>query len=1258
MKKITKLTVVMTAALCMALLVATASFAATVTDIAGHWAESYIEYGIEAGYISGYADGTFLPDKTVTRAEFSKMINNAVKLTSAGDAKGDFNDVVSKDWFFEEVKKAENAGYINGYEDGSFRPNNTVTRQEAAVILSRIVLPVEERANVDSFGDGASIDNWAKDSVSMIAAKGYIKGDDKGNFNPKGALTRSQAAKLICEFVKNENIVNRNQNVVASDDEVVYSETLFTDDIVIDLEDAEDLTVVFKNCRVLGNVYVKTEDVSVKLENASIKNLCVQDDGVVVNADRSSEVKNAIVEEPATLKGDNFKKVVLRGDDLSSATVKLAGEFASVAVEGDAFISAETIKQLDITKKVSVAVQTGTVEKLDVAASAKDSTINLASKVTVDKANNKAVVSYVGSGTVKEANNEVTGVKYDGVTVEKTTGKVAEGAGNGTTSENFFKDVEVSPANKKTNVSISAKLYLTFLSEVFDDKGDKLTVAYIEDNFELRKGSADGTKVAFEATVASSNKKITIAPVANYKGSTSYYLVIPKGTLTYEDGTENDKYVTYFKTAAAGDDGESESSGSDDDDESGVTMSPKNGADDVSVNTSIKLTFDGTLKAYSGTLDESYIEDEAIEIHEGSKTGDTVRFSATISGKTITLVPSRLLGKTDYYVVILGNKLKVGGNTLSKTTMSFTTEEGTPITISPENGATGVSTLPEITVSFAEPMFQMTRDHDELTETYIQDEVLYIKKGSTKDSADDVYYSVKEIAENNRSFVIVPDEELESGTTYYIIIQEGSLYGEETENENDKVTSNFKTAAAMAPMFYPLDGKENVSLGTEIRISFSGELLTYAKDKADRVEVDDTYLDELINGYENSKGKVEGKNRISLKRTGSSKPLTITASLDSDGKTIIITPETALLEEKEYTISIEKNLFYSLSDDGKTYKANTAGSAKFNTNIAMAPTMTPKNDAEGIAVTVNPTIKFSEAIFNADGKELKSTYLKNNAITFVDADGEEVEFKVSVSGSTITVEPEEDLEGNTEYTLTLVAGTITNEDGIANAEKSVTFTTKVSYTIDITPATNGKNVSPFVNPTVKFGTPVLTADGDAVDSEYAAEYIFLTEKSASKNPDDAIEATIEVSADGRTFTIVPDSELDFNTKYYVNVLAKGFLYEDEDTENKVASAYFTTIKEPEIDSSTKKTYAKAGGKTSIKITYVSNVMDDSDDELAILVVEDEGGNEVLTKPITTTSSATVTVKSLESDTDYTFYIYIRYADQIESEKVEVSAKTN
>ena len=201
MRKYTKASMLICIVLCLTAVMSFMTMAAevTLTDIDKHWAKEYITYGVEQGYINGYTDNTFRPDNTVTRAEFSKMINSALKITGMSPA--EFKDVKAADWYSDVVKSAQYAGYIKGYEDNSFRPNNPITRQEAAVILSRIVLPTSKRADLGLFKDKASIADWASDAVAMIAYKGYMKGDQNGNATPTASLTRGQAAKLICIIV-------------------------------------------------------------------------------------------------------------------------------------------------------------------------------------------------------------------------------------------------------------------------------------------------------------------------------------------------------------------------------------------------------------------------------------------------------------------------------------------------------------------------------------------------------------------------------------------------------------------------------------------------------------------------------------------------------------------------------------------------------------------------------------------------------------------------------------------------------------------------------------------------------------------------------------------------------------------------------------------------------------------------------------------------------------------------------------------------
>ena len=110
------------------------SFAASkFSDTSGHWAETYINTAVNLKIITGYPDGKFLPDKAVTRAEFATMVNKA--LGNAGSESLTFSDVSSSEWYYNDVAKAVAAAYTAGYDDNTFRPNNPITRQEAAVMI-------------------------------------------------------------------------------------------------------------------------------------------------------------------------------------------------------------------------------------------------------------------------------------------------------------------------------------------------------------------------------------------------------------------------------------------------------------------------------------------------------------------------------------------------------------------------------------------------------------------------------------------------------------------------------------------------------------------------------------------------------------------------------------------------------------------------------------------------------------------------------------------------------------------------------------------------------------------------------------------------------------------------------------------------------------------------------------------------------------------------------------------------------------------
>ena len=161
-----------------------------------HWAFDYISELYGKKIISGYGNGTFNPDGTVTRAEFLKMTASAFDLKQTGDEIS-FKDVSQNDWFADFIITAVQNGLALGF-DGYIRPNDSITRQETAVIIARALNKNMSEFSETSFADNGEISDYAKSAVGYLAEKGIIKGYDGNMFVPFKNLTRAEAAKILC----------------------------------------------------------------------------------------------------------------------------------------------------------------------------------------------------------------------------------------------------------------------------------------------------------------------------------------------------------------------------------------------------------------------------------------------------------------------------------------------------------------------------------------------------------------------------------------------------------------------------------------------------------------------------------------------------------------------------------------------------------------------------------------------------------------------------------------------------------------------------------------------------------------------------------------------------------------------------------------------------------------------------------------------------------------------------------------------------
>lgn len=181
--------VVFIAIICLAFISPSGAYA-SISDISDHWAKEVITQWIEKGLASGYSDGTFRPKNHISRAEFMSLVNNAFEYKEEDEI--NFTDVLQDKWYVTTIKRAKAAGYISGYEDGTVKPNDPITREEVAAIIARIMnLQPDEKGAVD-FRDKDQM-KWSKGYIGAVSIAKYMVGTPDGNFNPLNNITRGEA---------------------------------------------------------------------------------------------------------------------------------------------------------------------------------------------------------------------------------------------------------------------------------------------------------------------------------------------------------------------------------------------------------------------------------------------------------------------------------------------------------------------------------------------------------------------------------------------------------------------------------------------------------------------------------------------------------------------------------------------------------------------------------------------------------------------------------------------------------------------------------------------------------------------------------------------------------------------------------------------------------------------------------------------------------------------------------------------------------
>ncbi|MFW5647534.1 MAG: S-layer homology domain-containing protein, partial [Candidatus Alkaliphilus sp. MAG34] len=422
-------------------------------DIEGHWAQNTIEDMVNEEIIEGYPDGTFRPNKNITRAEFTSLLVRAFDL-KPGPGKV-FSDTANH-WAEDYIKTANYHGLVNGYSDTLFGPDDPVTREQIAVMVVNAT-KVELLDESKTFTDSAQISVWAKEPVAKAAAAELIVGYPDGTFKPKANATRAEAAVILDRSMKiptdgkittfniagtygpKDGIETIETDVTINADGIILQNTTIKGDLIIS-EKVGDGDVTLNNVTVEGttSIYGGGKD-SIHINGGQYNN-------IVIEGTPGGNVRIVAVD------AEGIKITV--AENAAGEEIILEGTFESVEIKSNDIVLSTRgktdISEIKVHKNLSGAtlnIEEGATIKelvLDSATEVKNAKDTI-KKVGGDKATDSNIVNppkeerepSSGGGYTPPAEPKYTlGLKADPVSGGKVTGsgKYKEGAKIGVTA--------------------------------------------------------------------------------------------------------------------------------------------------------------------------------------------------------------------------------------------------------------------------------------------------------------------------------------------------------------------------------------------------------------------------------------------------------------------------------------------------------------------------------------------------------------------------------------------------------------------------------------------------------------------------------------------------------------------------------------------------------------------------------------------------------------------------------------------------------
>lgn len=471
------------------------AFANDGSDIKNHWAEKEIKEWMSNNLINGYPDGTFKPNKNITRAEFMSLVNKAFGYTKTSNIT--YLDVPSNSWYAEVVAIAKGAGYIGGYPDGTMKPNSPITRQEASTIIMKIKGLSEDVKGISKFKDEDSIPNWSKGAIGAVASDGIMGGYPDGTFKAESPIKRAEAVVAL-------NNALDTQETIVYDKEGTYGKEKETTNIIGNVI-IKSKNIVLQNTIIEGNLLLdkKIGDGDITLDDVIVKG----DTDIQGGGENSIHINDSTLSDVRIDKEDEKIRVVIKG---KTTIGKVILESGAKLEEDD--LTEDGFEEIIITKYAKDKIVLDGKFK-NVIVKSKDITIETLRGSVVKSMILEESAKITGSGTIEKAEVNASGVSFEKKPKDIETKE-------GVREPRIRRKRSSGGSSSGSNSSNQTKFQVKFI--VNNGNGDALEGASVNFNGETVETNSNG-EALFTNIEAGSNKEYTVSAEGYniQKGSTN-----------------------------------------------------------------------------------------------------------------------------------------------------------------------------------------------------------------------------------------------------------------------------------------------------------------------------------------------------------------------------------------------------------------------------------------------------------------------------------------------------------------------------------------------------------------------------------------------------------------------------------------------------------------------------------------------------------------------------------------------------------------